>query len=103
MLFDITWNQGGAYVICKLDGAVLDQPIAALCVVPYFARKKLNIPQDALNVHSKCLEEMHQSGSLGNDDAIPKPPSDGEGDNSDNNKSTDSDRSSEGGSAFDEE
>lgn len=99
----ITRNRGGAYVICELDGAVLDRPIAAFRVVLYFARKKLNIPQDALDVHSKRLEEMRQSGSLGDDDPIPKPPSDGEGDDSGDNESADSNGSSEGGSAFDEE
>ena len=68
----VTRNRGGAYVVCELDGAVLDRPIAAFRVAPYFARKSLVIPTSVLDVHLKCIEEMRQSWSLGDDDENPR-------------------------------
>ncbi|KNZ76762.1 hypothetical protein J132_08835 [Termitomyces sp. J132] len=35
----ISHNCGGTYIICELDGSVLHRPIAAFCLVPYFARE----------------------------------------------------------------
>ena len=64
----VTRNCGGAYVICELDSAVLDRPIAVFRVVPYFSRKSLVIPTSVLDVHLKRIKEMWQSRSLGNDD-----------------------------------
>ena len=103
----IARNRGGAYVICELDGAVLDRPIAAFRVVPYFARKRLEIPRDALDVHLKRLEQMRQSDSLGDDDPIPVPPADH--DENSGNEDDDDECSSSGtesesdGSGFEEE
>ena len=68
----VTQNRGGAYVVCELDGAVLDQPIAAFWVVPYFARKSLIIPTSVLDVHLKRIKEMWHSQSLGDDDENPR-------------------------------
>ena len=68
----VTRNRGGAYVVCELDGAVLDRPIAAFRVAPYFARKSLVIPTSVLDVHLKRIEEMRQSRSLGDDDENPR-------------------------------
>jgi hypothetical protein len=64
----LTRNRGGAYVICELDGSVLDQPLAAFRVIPYFARKHIEIPYGALDVHLERIETMHASASLGDDD-----------------------------------
>ena len=61
-------NRGGAYVVCELDGSVLDRPVAAFRVVPYFARKDIEVPHDALDVHLRRLHEMQVSTSLGDDD-----------------------------------
>ena len=37
-------NKGGAYIICELNGAVFDRPIAAFRVIPYFTCKSISIP-----------------------------------------------------------
>jgi len=61
-------NKGGAYVLCELDGSVLDRPLAAFRVVPYFARTAVDIPTTALDVELKRIDEMRASRSLGDDD-----------------------------------
>jgi hypothetical protein len=40
----VTRNRGGAYVICELDGTVLDRLITAFRLLPYFAREAIEIP-----------------------------------------------------------
>ncbi|ETW75500.1 hypothetical protein HETIRDRAFT_330546 [Heterobasidion irregulare TC 32-1] len=59
-LLVISQNRGGAYILAELDGSVLDRPIAAFRVIPYFARKKLDIPDlDALlDISAQRLREM---------------------------------------------
>ncbi|KNZ77756.1 hypothetical protein J132_03979 [Termitomyces sp. J132] len=37
LLVIISYNCGGTYMLCKLDGSVLHHPIAAFHLVPYFA------------------------------------------------------------------
>ncbi|KAI0037609.1 hypothetical protein FA95DRAFT_1506764, partial [Auriscalpium vulgare] len=36
----ISRNRGGAYILAELDGSVLDRPIAAFRVIPYFTRRE---------------------------------------------------------------
>ena len=40
----ISRNHGGAYIICDLDGTLAHTPIAAFRVVPYFARRSIDLP-----------------------------------------------------------
>ena len=56
-------NKGGAYILTELDGSVLDRPVAAFRVIPYFARKKLTLPplQDLLDISMRRLQEMKDS------------------------------------------
>ena len=68
----VTRSHGGAYVVCELDGTVLDWLIAAFRVALYFARKSLVILTSVLDVHLKCIDEMRQSRSLGDDDENPR-------------------------------
>lgn len=49
----VTRNRGGAYVLCELDGSVIDRPLAAFRVIPYFARAAIEVPTAALDVHLK--------------------------------------------------
>ena len=37
-------NKGGAYLLCELDGSTFARPVAAFRLVPYFARKKIDLP-----------------------------------------------------------
>jgi hypothetical protein len=40
----LSCNTGGTYILCELDGSVLDRPIAAFCVIPYLARTEIPLP-----------------------------------------------------------
>ena len=59
-LIIISRNKGGAYIVSELDGSVLDRPIAAFRVIPYFARTALNIPplDDLIDI-SEALRWLH--------------------------------------------
>ncbi len=35
----VACNRGGAYIVCELDGAVYDRPVAVFRLIPYLARK----------------------------------------------------------------
>lgn len=61
-------NRGGAYLIAELDGTVLDRPIAAFRVVPYLARRSIQIDLDRLDIPRSRLEELETSDDLGDDD-----------------------------------
>ncbi len=37
-------NKGGAYLLCKLDGATFARPVATFRLLPYFTRKKIDVP-----------------------------------------------------------
>ena len=64
-------NRGGAYILCTLDGAVYDRPCAAFRLVPYFARRHIEIPEGILDVPREVLDQMEEDDSLGDDDYDP--------------------------------
>ena len=72
-LIVISRNQGGAYIIAELDGSVFDRPIAAFRVIPYFARRRLDLPplQNILDISQQRLTEMEQSDDIDTDDGPP--------------------------------
>ena len=43
-------NKGGAYTLAELTGAVWHRKVAKFRVVPYFARKSLNIPNGVMSI-----------------------------------------------------
>ena len=59
----ISRNRGGAYIISELDGAVFDRPIAAFRVIPYFARKTLDLPPlaELIDITQSRLEHLEDS------------------------------------------
>jgi hypothetical protein len=63
----ISRNQGGAYVLCELNGSVFDCPVTAFRIIPYFAQKSLALPNlnNFLDVPISRIEEMEQSTSSG--------------------------------------
>jgi hypothetical protein len=61
-------NRGGAYVLCELDGTVLDRPVAAFRVIPYLARQSIPLPDNFLDITPERLRAMGDSESLGDDD-----------------------------------
>ena len=64
-LIVISRNKGGAYIVAELDGSVLDRPIAAFRVIPYFPRTSLDLPplEDLIDISMERLKEMEQSES----------------------------------------
>lgn len=67
----IARNRGGAYILCTLNGAVYDRPCAAFRLVPYFARRHIDIPEGVLDTPQDHLNRMEQDTSLGDDDYDP--------------------------------
>lgn len=67
-LIVVSRNQGGAYIVCELDGSVLDRPIAAFRVIPYLARKSIALPDNFADISTARLREMEVSSSQGDDE-----------------------------------
>lgn len=42
----ITKSKGGSYVIAKLDRSMFHQKVAGFCVIPYFARTSIEMPEN---------------------------------------------------------
>ena len=59
-LIVISCNKGGAYIVSELDGSVLDRPIAAFSIIPYFARTALDLPplNDLIDISKARLAQM---------------------------------------------
>src|SRR6201996_2340910 len=62
-LIVISRNRGGAYILCELDGSVFHRPIAAFRVIPYLARKSLQLPklEDFLDIDTARLRDLEDS------------------------------------------
>jgi ribosomal protein L21E len=43
-------NRGGSYIVVEMSGAVRQQKVAKVRVVPYFARRKIDIPEGIMNI-----------------------------------------------------
>nr|GAT45999.1 DNA/RNA polymerase [Mycena chlorophos] len=59
----ISRNRGGAYILAELDGAVLDRPIAAFRVIPFFARQTIPLPplDQFVDISTARLRELEES------------------------------------------
>jgi hypothetical protein len=54
-------DYGGAYILAELDGTVLHHPIAAFCLLPYFAHISIPLPPDFIDIDDTHLREMEHS------------------------------------------
>ncbi|KNZ77820.1 hypothetical protein J132_03329 [Termitomyces sp. J132] len=61
-------NYGGTYILCKLDGSVLHHPVAAFCLVPYFAREHITVPSNAFDINTSHLRELEQTNLVNDND-----------------------------------
>ena len=57
-LIVVSRNKGGASIICELDGSVLHRPIAAFRVLPYLARKSIELPDGFIDIDTQRLRQM---------------------------------------------
>lgn len=57
-------NKGGAYILCEMNGAVWQEKVGAFRVVPYFARRKIELPADIhklIDISEKTLKALEDS------------------------------------------
>ena len=55
-------NRGGAYLLAELDGAVLDRPVAAFRLIPYFAREDpIPLLADKLDLNAEQLQRLQDT------------------------------------------
>ena len=69
-LIVILQNNGGAYIVAKLDRSVFDRPIAAFRVIPYFAHQRVDIPplDKLIDISARRLRELEDSTAADPDD-----------------------------------
>ena len=59
-LIVVSRNKGGVYILCKLDGSVLQNPIVQFRVLPYCARKSIFLPEGFIDIGVDRLREMEE-------------------------------------------
>jgi hypothetical protein len=69
-LIVIARNHGGAYILSELDGAVLDRPVAAFRVIPYFARSTIPISENFEDVSPQRIRTMVENNSQGDNEEV---------------------------------
>ena len=73
-LIVVSRNKRGAYILCELDGSVLQNPIAWFCILPYLARKSIFLPEGFIDIGADRLREMEeQDFEEGKDDLLDLP------------------------------
>ena len=73
-LIVVSRNKEEAYILCKLDGSVLQNPIAQFCVLPYFDRKSIFLPEGFINIGADRLREMEEQDFVeGEEDLLDLP------------------------------
>jgi hypothetical protein len=57
----IAKTRGGAYVIAELDGSVFHEKVAKFRVIPYFARRRIDLPsnmEELIEISTTNLEKI---------------------------------------------
>ena len=74
LLIVVSRNKGGAYILCEVDGSVLQNPIAWFHVRPFFARKSIFLPEGFINIRVDRLEEIEEQDFVeGEEDLLDLP------------------------------
>ncbi|TFK60567.1 hypothetical protein BDN72DRAFT_722460, partial [Pluteus cervinus] len=51
-------TKGGAYIVCELDGAIIQSKIAAFRVLPYHARQNIELPSNFEELTGRSEAEL---------------------------------------------
>ena len=60
LLIVVSRNRRGTYIVCKLDGMVLQNPIAQFQVLPYLARKSIPFLEGVIDITKERLQGMEE-------------------------------------------
>lgn len=71
LLMVVSRNQGGAYILCKLDGSVLHQPVVVFWLIPYLAQEQIPLPLSALDINTAKLQELEETDLVNDDKTTP--------------------------------
>ena len=69
LLIVISRNKGTAYILTELNGSLLDRPVAAFHVIPYFAHTHIELPplDKLLDMSIAHLCELQNSSNTDTD------------------------------------
>ncbi len=72
LLIVILHNKGTTYILTELDGSLLDRPVTAFCVIPYFKCAYIELPplDELLDVSIVCLWELQNSSDTDTDEYL---------------------------------